>query len=241
MSRKITEKVIGRLRAVPRVVSLSGDIGFSTPLEEDYDPVRITKPVPEKRNPSPKVIFSANCRPETASELPVTVFTSVSESDETSMIPRIKVPRNDSGLRVGPIEIKRINSDGKITHSTRDDAPEMSKIEEVYFAEVPKHGTIRAGHKHEKTEEIFVILKGSGKFIFVDDRKDSPNYGEINSFILSGKNKSALLTPIGVYHAWVSIEDNTECLAISSKAYHKEDTDTYQTDLEIFGNELKLI
>ena len=122
----------------------------------------------------------------------------------------------------------------------RDDAPEMSKIEEVYFAEVPKHGTIRAGHKHEKTEEIFVILKGSGKFIFVDDRKDSPTYGEINSFILSGKNKSALFTPIGVYHAWVSIEDNTECLAISSKAYHKDDNDTYQADLVIFGNGLKI-
>jgi dTDP-4-dehydrorhamnose 3,5-epimerase len=123
----------------------------------------------------------------------------------------------------------------------RKDAPEMSKIEEVYFAEVPKHATIRAGHKHYKTEEIFVILEGSGKFVFVDDRKDSPTYGKINSFILNGKNKSALFTPIGVYHAWISIEDNTKCLAISSKAYHKEDTDTYQTDLAVFGNELKII
>jgi len=121
----------------------------------------------------------------------------------------------------------------------RDDAPEMYKIEEVYFAEVPKHGTIRAGHKHEKTEEIFVILEGSGKFVFVDDRKDSETYGEINSFILDGKDKSALFTPTGVYHAWISIEDNTKCLAISSKAYDKNDTDTYQTDLVVFGNELK--
>ena len=123
----------------------------------------------------------------------------------------------------------------------RKDAPEMYKIEEVYFAEIQKQGTIRAGHKHYKTEEFFIILEGSGKFVFVDDRKNSSTYGKINSFILNGKNKSALFTPTGVYHAWISMEDNTKCLAISSKAYHKEDTDTYQADMEIFENELKLI
>lgn len=122
----------------------------------------------------------------------------------------------------------------------RKDAPEMSKIEEVYFAEIQKKGTIRAGHKHYKTEEFFIILEGMGKFVLVDDRKDSPDYGKISSFILNGKEKSALFTPTGVYHAWISMEDNTKCLAISSKAYHKEDTDTYKTDLAIFGNELKL-
>ena len=47
MSRKITEKVIRRLRAVPRVVSISGDVGFATPLEEDFNPDRITKPESE--------------------------------------------------------------------------------------------------------------------------------------------------------------------------------------------------
>ena len=152
---------------------------------------------------------------------------------------------DNTHIMIKDVKIIPINKYGDLRGSLsvlasygREDAPEMCKIEEVYFAEVPKQGTVRAGHKHEKTEEIFIILEGSGKFVFVDDRKDSPTYGEINSFILSGKDKSALFTPIGVYHAWVSIEDNTKCLAISSKAYHKDDTDTFQTDLVIFGNEL---
>ena len=69
----------------------------------------------------------------------------------------------------------------------REDAPEMSKIEEVYFAEIPKRGTVRAGHKHDKTEEFFIILEGSGKFVLVDDRKNSPTYRKISSLILSAK------------------------------------------------------
>lgn len=155
--------------------------------------------------------------------------------------------KNSLDIKIKDVKIIPINKYGDLRGSLsvlasygREDAPEMSKIEEVYFAEIPKRGTIRAGHKHDKTEEIFIILEGSGKFVFVDDRKDSPTYGKINSFILSGKDKSALFTPIGVYHAWISMEDNTKCLAISSKAYHKDDTDTYQTDLVIFENKLKL-
>ena len=131
MTRKINENVIRRLRAVPRVVSLSGDIGFSTPLEEDFDSERITKPEPEQRKPSPKVLFSANYRPERKTELPVTAFTSVSKTEGNSTIPRIQVPRNNSKLRVGPIVIKRANSDGKTNHSTQDEAPEIHDDNEM--------------------------------------------------------------------------------------------------------------
>ena len=46
----------------------------------------------------------------------------------------------------------------------REDAPEMSKIEEVYFAEIPKRGTVRAGHKHDKTEEFW-----TGNYIFENE------------------------------------------------------------------------
>ena len=73
----------------------------------------------------------------------------------------------------------------------REDAPEMSKIEEVYFAEIPKRGTVRAGHKHDKTEEFFIILEGRGKFVLVDDRKNSSTYRKISSLILNAKDKSA--------------------------------------------------
>ena len=55
----------------------------------------------------------------------------------------------------------------------REDAPEMSKIEEVYFAEIQKRGTVRAGHKHDKTDEFFIIFDYKElKFFFNGLRND---------------------------------------------------------------------
>ena len=159
MSRKITEKVIRRLRAVPRVVSISGDVGFATPLEEDFDPDRITKPESEERTLSPKVILSANYRPERVSELPVTVFTSVSESTDNNQLPRIPVPRNKKGLRVGPIDIKRKNSDGETSHSTQDYAPEIQDDAEIL--DEMSMELLEKGIKIKSGQHLFVDLEES--------------------------------------------------------------------------------
>ena len=53
---------------------------------------------------------------------------------------------------------------------------EMTKFGRVYAAGDPVRGTVRAFHKHFISWDHFCILKGSAKFVFVDDRKDSPTY-----------------------------------------------------------------
>ena len=127
-----------------------------------------------------------------------------------------------------------------LTSKGRDDAPEMLKIEEVYLSDIPMKGTIRAGHKHLKTDEYFTILDGSAKFVFIDDRKESSSFGKVDSFLLNGEYRSALFAPSGVYHVLISLEDNTKCLAVSSKAYHKDDTDTIPAPDGIFIQHLKV-
>tara|TARA_B100002052_G_scaffold288465_1_gene304668 strand:- start:2321 stop:3580 length:1260 start_codon:yes stop_codon:yes gene_type:complete len=130
MRRKITQRRIRRLRASPRIVSLSGDVGFNTPLEEESREDEFDRKPPEETTPnSPQVVLSALMRPERESELPITIFTSVSDEDSTN-IPRIFVPKRGQ-KRVTAIEIERVNSKGDQTYETRDEPPTVTTDLEI--------------------------------------------------------------------------------------------------------------
>ena len=130
MRRKITQRRIRRLRASPRIVSLSGDVGFDTPLEEESREDEFDRKPPEETTPnSPQVVLSALMRPERESELPITIFTSVSDEDSTN-IPRIFVPKRGQ-KRVTAIEIERVNSKGDQTYETRDGPPTVTTDLEI--------------------------------------------------------------------------------------------------------------
>ena len=71
----------------------------------------IERKPPEETTPKlSQVVLSALMRPERESELPITIFTSVSDEDSTN-IPRIFVPKRGQ-KRVTAIEIERVNSKG---------------------------------------------------------------------------------------------------------------------------------
>ena len=64
----------------------------------------------------------------------------------------------------------------------------------------------------------------------VDDRKDSSTYKEINTFILSTLNPSVLTVPVGVYTGWISLQNDTVILGISSEPFDKENPDDERLD-----------
>jgi len=116
----------------------------------------------------------------------------------------------------------------------RKDAPDAAKIQEVYLSEIPEPKIVRAGHKHLKTDEFFYVLDGSAKFELVDDRQTSATFKNRCTFFLNSRYLSTLFVPAGIYHALVSLEENSKVLAIASKAYHKDDTDTYNAPANTF-------
>ena len=91
--------------------------------------------------------------------MPVTVFTSVSESTDNNQLPRIPVPRNKKGLRVGPIDIKRKNSDGETSHSTQDYAPEIQDDAEIL--DEMSMELLEKGIKIKSGQHLFVDLEES--------------------------------------------------------------------------------
>ena len=110
----------------------------------------------------------------------------------------------------------------------RSDAPNAKEIGEVYLVSVPRSNTTRASHKHKHLDEFFVIIEGSAKFFLLDDRKDSSTYGKKESFTLNSETGNALFIPRGIYHAFVTLTDNTKCLAISNRPFDQKNPDVYK-------------
>ena len=116
----------------------------------------------------------------------------------------------------------------------RGDAPDAEKIGEVYMVSVPSKNITRGSHKHEFSDEFFIIIEGSAEFYLIDDRVNSKTKGMKENYFLDSKNKSALFVPRGVYHAFVTSEEKTKCLAISSASFDKNNPDTHQIPFSKF-------
>ena len=113
---------------------------------------------------------------------------------------------------------------------------ESFEIKRIYSTGNFSKGTIRGFHKHQREKKAFFVPSGAAKFVVVDDRKDSPTYKEISSFILSMLNPSVLIIPTGVYTGWMSLDDNTVVLGISSETFDKDNPDDERLDPHTYAN-----
>jgi len=113
---------------------------------------------------------------------------------------------------------------------------DIPKFGQVYAVGDPVRGTIRAFHKHEILWDYFCIIKGSAKFVFVDDRKDSQTYKQQEVVVLSEKVPRVVIVPPGVYHGWMSLEDDTIMISVGSELYDKEKPDETRISSDSFGD-----
>lgn len=121
----------------------------------------------------------------------------------------------------------------EIVHATD---PFLKKFGQVYLVGNRTKGVIRAYHKHDVLWDYFFISHGSAKFILVDDRLGSPTYRHMNIFILSEINPAVLVVPSGVYHGWMSLEDDTQMVSTGSEIYNKEKPDEVRISPDTFGD-----
>jgi len=139
-------------------------------------------------------------------------------------------------LRLIPL---KVNTDDRgdlivIGSSGREDAPDIPILKEVYFVGNMARGTIRAFHKHQNLWDYFFIARGSAKFVLVDDRPDGNK--EINTFVLTERNPSLLVVPPGVYHGWMSLQDDTEMISLANNPYNAKSPDEKRIAPDSFGD-----
>jgi dTDP-4-dehydrorhamnose 3,5-epimerase len=64
----------------------------------------------------------------------------------------------------------------------------------------------RAPHR---TCKAISVIRGAIQDVFVDGRRESPNYGKIYSFVIEEKNPRVLIVPAGCYHGVLTLEPDT--------------------------------
>ena len=114
------------------------------------------------------------------------------------------------------------------------------EIKRIYTTGNFSKGTIRGFHKHQREKKAFFVPAGAAKFVAVDDREDSTTYKEINTFVLSMLKPTVLTIPTGVYTGWVSLDDNTIVLGISSEPFDKNNPDDKRLDPGTYGDVWKV-
>ena len=107
---------------------------------------------------------------------------------------------------------------------------------QVYLVGNLTRGTVRAFHKHEELWDWFFISHGSAKFVLKDDRPDSPTHGEMMTIVASERLPRLITVPPGVYHGWMSLEDDTQMVSTASHVYNREAPDEIRIPPDSFGD-----
>ena len=107
---------------------------------------------------------------------------------------------------------------------------------QVYLVGDPIRGTIRAFHKHNELWDWFFISHGSAKFVLRDDRVESPTRDEMMTVIASQRKPCLIVVPPGVYHGWMSLEDDTQMVSIASHTYDRQKPDEIRIPMDAFGD-----
>jgi dTDP-4-dehydrorhamnose 3,5-epimerase len=144
------------------------------------------------------------------------------------------------GVWAIPLEVHTDDRGYLIEIARRADDPEPHGVIEpfgqVYLVGNFARGVIRAFHKHEKTWDWFTIGHGSAKIVLVDDRVNSPSRGEQMTLVIGEHTPMLVAVPPGVYHGWMSLEDDTQLVGIASRTYNRADPDEVRVSPDHFGD-----
>lgn len=131
--------------------------------------------------------------------------------------------------------VVRSDDRGYLVEILRANDPHFTKFGQVYLVGNIARGTIRAWHKHEVLWDWFFISHGTAKFALYDDRPRSPTYRETNTFVMGARQPAVLTVPPGVFHGWMSLEDDTQLVSTASEVYDRAKPDEVRVPYDSFG------
>lgn len=136
------------------------------------------------------------------------------------------------------VDIKHIADDrGFLVPISQFLPTELQKeIKRTYVVGDYGKGVIRGLHGHRRETKIFYIIKGSAKFVAIN-MGDSTNKYEIT---LGERANRLFIVPPGYFNGWVSLEEGTLLVALSTSTFEEsvkddEREDPYRYGADIWG------
>ena len=114
------------------------------------------------------------------------------------------------GIRVYPL--KQIHDErGKVMHMMRNILM-FEKFGEIYFS-ITYPDVVKAWHLHKKMTLNYAVISGALKFVFYDERKSSPTFGEIDEIFISPDNYSLITVPPNIWNGFKAVGPEISVLA----------------------------
>ena len=113
---------------------------------------------------------------------------------------------------------------GNIMHALKKSDSFFNQFGEAYFTFVNEKA-IKGWKKHKKMRLNLIVPIGEVKFVFFDDRRNSPTYKQFYSIVMSQNNYNRLTVEPGIWMAFEGIDKNNLVLNIASIEHDPSDTD----------------
>ena len=131
------------------------------------------------------------------------------------------------GVKIKQLQ-RHADERGCLTEILRRDDEIFAEFGQIY-ATVNYPQVVRAWHYHKKQDDFFAVVKGMAKAVLYDAREGSPTKGEVNEFFLGEQNMILLRIPVGVYHGYKTVGDETAILLnLPTRTYDPSDPDEYR-------------
>jgi dTDP-4-dehydrorhamnose 3,5-epimerase-like enzyme len=111
----------------------------------------------------------------------------------------------------------------------------ITPIKRAYYVENHVSGTIRGFHFHKEEHKIFTVVTGAAKFITIDPALDDPLTTK-REFFASVRCPRLVIVPPHYANGWMSLEDNTVLLCLSSSITQESIKDDRRYDPMTWGD-----
>lgn len=146
------------------------------------------------------------------------------------------------------LKIQSISDDRGVLIPFTDDI-DHALFHRSYIVENYGKGVIRGLHYHKAEIKVFTMASGAAKFVTFDlppkmmDRNNAKeiaihaqkNPGSVKTWVLSNRHHGVLVIPACFANGWISLEDHSVLVSLSSSRFEEAMNDDYRLDPMIIG------